>query len=291
MTADFTISAFADEISPDLMTQIKSLKANGISHIELRGIDGKNVSDFTVEEANNYQQIISANDMSISSIGSPIGKIGINDDFSDHLDKFKHVLKIARIFKAPYVRMFSFFIPKGEDPDQYTDEVINRWQQFLEVAKDYPEITLLHENEKEIYGDTPERCLKLLQALDSEQVKTAFDPANFVQCEVETYPYAYNLLKDKIVYMHIKDAKYADHEVYPAGLGDGQVALILQQLVETNYSGFLSIEPHLSNFVGFEKLEKQHEITKKSTDGERLFDIAANSLKQILVADLGQDWK
>ncbi|EOL41211.1 sugar phosphate isomerase/epimerase family protein [Enterococcus phoeniculicola] len=289
---NFTITGFADEIGPNFEDQVRVLKQNQISHIEIRGLDGKNVSDFSIEEAKQYKEKFDQESIEISSIGSPIGKIAIDEPFEEHLEKFTHVLEIARIFKSPYVRMFSFFIDSKENPDDYKDEVISRWRQFLAVAEAYPEITLLHENEKDIYGDTPERCATLLQELNSPRVKAAFDPANFVQCEVEVYPHAYELLKNQIAYIHIKDARFSDQKVTPAGLGDGKVKEVLSALIEDDFSGFASLEPHLSIFDGFADLEKtQLSIAKAASDGEKLFTVASQALKEILVNQLNQEWK
>lgn len=289
---NFIISGFADEISSDLATQIRVLKENKIKYLELRSIDGKNVSEFTFEEAKKYKNQLDKNDIRVSSIGSPIGKISIKDPFSPHLDLFKHVLEIARIFNAPYIRLFSFFIPKGENPDEYTDQVIERMHQFLILVRDYPEITLLHENEKDIYGDIPQRCAILFERLNNPQFQAAFDPANFVQCNVEVYPQAFDLLKDKITYLHIKDARYSDHKVTPAAMGDGQVANILKALVEKGFIGFASIEPHLSFFDGFLDLEKaETSIENYEGNGEKLFSVASEALKKILVEEMNQEWK
>lgn len=288
----FTVTAFADEISEQVSEQLRVLKENGITHIEVRGLDGKNVSELTLEKAKKYKELFDEAGVQVSSIGSPIGKINIKDPFEDHLKTFQQVLKIATIFASPYVRMFSFFIDEGADYDQYEEAVIQRWQQFLAIAKEYPEITLLHENEKEIYGDTPERCLNLLTKLNSPQVKAAFDPANFVQCEVEVYPRAYELLKEQIAYVHIKDAKFSDHEVKPAGYGDGQVAEVLTQLTKEGFEGFASIEPHLTYFEGFAQLETGQPMKQeKVQDNVGLFGIASQALKKIIVEDLKQEWK
>lgn len=294
---NFTITAFADEIAGDLDLQIKGLKENGISHIEVRGINGTNVSELTVDQAAMYKTILHENGIKVSSIGSPIGKITIEEPFEAHLALFKHVLDLAVIFESPFVRMFSFFIPEGKEADAYHEAVVARWRQFLAIAADYPQITLLHENEKDIYGDTPERCLKLLTELNSPQVKAAFDPANFVQCDVAVYPHAYELLKEYIGYMHIKDARFADHKVTPAGLGDGKVALVLTALVSAGFEGFASLEPHLSIFDGFADLEKEGtsiaaaEGDSDKSDGEKLFTVASEALKKILVETMGQEWK
>jgi sugar phosphate isomerase/epimerase len=291
MMNHFTISAFADEISTEVNEQIRVLTQNGISHIEVRGLDGKNVSELTLEEVKEYKKKFDAAGISVSSIGSPIGKININDPFEQHLELFKHVLNIAEVFESPFIRMFSFFIDETENYDDYEKQVIERWQQFLEVAKNFPKITLLHENEKEIYGDTPERCLNLLNKLNSSQLKAAFDPANFVQCDVEVYPKAFEMLKDHIVYMHIKDAKYSDHEVTPAGHGDGKIYTVLNNLSENNFKGFASLEPHLTMFDGFAELENKNVSGLKEDDNIRLFNVAAHALKKIIVDDMKQEWK
>ena len=170
--------------------------------------------------------------------------------------------------------------------------MIDRWQKFLEIASDYPEITLLHENEKGIYGDTPERCLDLIQSLDNPQVRMAFDPANFVQCDVPVYPTAYEKLQPHIAYMHIKDANFSDYKVMPAGFGDGHVKKVLEGLIQNGYQGFLSLEPHLSSFEGFSNLEKENiSIEKEQSDGARLFTLASQVLKNIVVNELNQEWK
>lgn len=277
-----TISAFADEIHPYMQQQITGLLEQKIKHIELRTLDGKNISELTIEEAHRYKQQLDAAGVTVSSIGSPIGKIKINDPFFEHLELFKHVLLLARIFQSPYVRMFSFFIDPEKNPDDYQEEVVARWKAFVTVAKTYPEITLLHENEKEIFGDTPERCAYLLNELNSSQVKAVFDPANFVQCNIEAFPNAYELLKPSIAYLHIKDARFSDHEVRPAGFGDGKLEEILTDLTASGYTGFVSLEPHLTFFEGFERLEPTNQQLVKKADNERMFILASESLKKLL---------
>lgn len=291
---NFIISAFADEIDPSMSEQIRVLKECGIHHIELRGADGINVSEMTIDQAKKYKTELDRADIKVSSIGSPIGKIGIEDDFAPHLEMFKHVMKLARLFESPYVRMFSFFIDRNKNPDDFEKQVVDRWKEFLKVANEYPEITLLHENEKEIFGDVPKRCVRLLQDLNwPKNVQFAFDPANFVQCDVEVFPKAYHLMEDNIAYVHIKDALYKEQSVTPAGFGDGHVKDVLEALIYNNFHGFASIEPHLSEFVGFSSLEKNGISIKKDnseTDGEAKFQIAVEALRKILNS-LGQEWK
>ena len=145
-------------------------------------------------------------------------------------------------------------------------------------------ITLLHENEKHIYGDIPERCLDLVKNFYGDNFKVTFDPANFVQCQVQVYPHAYELLAPYIAYLHIKDAYLSDGHVTVAGRGDGSVKEVLTRLSEAGFSGYLSLEPHLTNFVGFSDLEADaaSQVKEDAGMGAKLFAAAAHELRSIL---------
>jgi sugar phosphate isomerase/epimerase len=279
--SQFIISAFADEIDPMLQKQMDVLKEHGIRYIEMRGVNGKSIVEHSAAEAKEIKRQLDARGFRISAIGSPIGKIGAGDDFRPHLDLFKHTMELAQILGTQYIRMFSFYIPAGESPDACRDEVMERWSRFIEAAKG-SQLVLLHENEKGIYGDTAERCLDLLETMNCGYLKAIFDPANFIQCDVKTYPEAFGLLKKHIAYMHIKDALFSDHSVVPSGHGDGHVRDILAELQSSGFEGFLSIEPHLADFTGFAALEPNSPVNRLPEGGPKQFAIAAAALNKIL---------
>lgn len=272
-----TLTGFADEISPDLEVQLDVLASEGISHLELRGVWGKNVLDLTDEEVGRVKARLSERGFKVSSIGSPIGKIKITDPFEPHIERFRRAVYVAREMEAPYIRIFSFFIPEGDDPAVYREEVLSRMKQLARLAEQEG-IVLLHENEKEIYGDNGERCLEILQACDSPKVRAAFDPANFVQCGVRPMTEAFPLVKDYIAYFHIKDALMESGKVVPAGEGDGELEAMIAEVKRQGYNGFLSLEPHLSaaeTFQGF--------------SGPELFVVAVRALKKLLT-EAGIEW-
>ncbi len=273
------ISGFADEIDKDVDKQIALLKKLGISYVEFRSGDGKGVADYTEEEAKALKQKFDANGISISAIGSPIGKISITDPFEPHLEKLRHVIKLAKIWETKYIRMFSFFIPNGENADDYREEVMRRMEAMVACAKE-EDVVLLHENEKDIYGDLAKRCLELMKNFYGDHFKCTFDFANFVQCHQDTME-AYELLKPYIAYVHIKDAVWDSGEVVPAGQGNGNVKTILKYLDESGFQGFLSLEPHLAEFDGLKNLEK-NAAERKLTDGEAAYTIACEALRKIL---------
>lgn len=280
--ARFLLSGFADEIDADLKVQIKELKRLGINQIEVRGVNGKNILDHTESEAKEIKKILDDNGIEVSALGSPIGKIGINDPFAPHLDKFKHAINLAGILGTGYIRMFSFYIPGNENPDKYRDEVLERWHGFVEAAKGTG-LILAHENEKGIYGDNAERCLDIIASMNVNYVRAVFDPANFIQCNVETYPKAYNILKPYICYMHIKDALYENGKVVPAGHGDGKVPEIIKDLDKSfDREMVLSLEPHLGSFAGLANLEKSVDLSNMEESGPGKFELAVKALRNIL---------
>lgn len=274
------ISGFADEIAEDLKTQIEVIKKLGISHIEMRGVNGKPLVEHSLEEVKEVKRQLDENQIKLSSIGSPIGKILITEDFEEHFELYKKTVEIAKIMETPYIRMFSFFIPEGEEPEKYKSQVFERLQKFADYARDH-QVVLLHENEKEIYGDNAKRCLEIMQEFYGEHFKAVFDFANFVQCNQDTRE-AYQLLKLYISYIHIKDAKAESGIVVPAGYGDGNVEEILKSLLEEGYEGFLSLEPHLTDFTGFGTLEQNGELEQRKMSGEEAYTTAYRALKEIL---------
>ncbi len=280
----YKIFAFADEADSSIDGQIKAMKRNNLQGLEIRGVDTTNISDISVEKAKEVKKKLDDSGLITWSIGSPIGKIEINDDFEAHIEKFKHTLEIAKILNSDNVRIFSFYIPENEEAEKYKSKVIEYLNKLSEIANPY-NITLCHENEKGIYGDIPERCLEILKAVPL--LKGIFDPANFVQCGVDTLK-AWGMLKEYIFYMHIKDALY-DGFVVPAGAGNGNVDAIVKDYIK-NGGKYFTIEPHLTVFSGLAALERPGEETKitdfKYPDSNTAFDAACDAFKNILTEDL-----
>ena len=274
------LSGFSDEIAPELDLQLAAIREWGFSHIELRAADGVNVSDFSTEKGKEVKNKLAGAGVSVSSIGSPIGKIGVEEDFAPHLEKLKRTLEIQKELGAPYLRMFSFYIPQGRALEDFREEVLDRMGRMVEEAAAWDSV-LLHENEKGIYGDNAPRCKELLEAFYGPHFKAVFDFANFVQVGQQTLP-AYELLKPYVEYVHVKDAQWGTGAVVPAGQGDGHVKDILTDLIGGGWKGFLSLEPHLTDFAGLAALEQDPQKRGSALDGKSAWKLALDSLKEIL---------
>ncbi len=277
--ASIILSAFADEYSKDIDTQLQMLRKNGIGYIEPRFIGSKNIADLSACEAKELKAKLDG--IRVSAIGSPLGKINLADDFQAHMEVAKRVFENANILETSRVRMFSFYLPEDKTRDECRNEVIERLGALLDAAKAQG-VTLCHENEAEIYGESPAQCLDLLQTFGGE-LKCVFDMGNFVLGGFAPYPDAYELLKDYISYFHIKDALY-EGAVVPPGLGKGEIPAILHRhLNETGKDVLVTLEPHLQTFDGLNALVgRTFENPYKYETQEIAFLDAVGKIKKII---------
>lgn len=274
----FQIAAFADEADKMLKGQIEAMKKNGIHLLEARGIDGVNISDLSLEKTREVRAMLDDAEIQVWSIGSPIGKVDVNDDFNVHLDKFMHTLDVARILGAKRLRMFSFYHEGTPVNDTLLKRVLVRLNMLLEKSAGSG-VALCHENEKGIYGDTAARCLEIHRQLP--QMKAVFDPANFIQCGQNVLE-AWEMLHPYVEYLHIKDVK-ADGTLVPAGMGMGNVPELIRRYGAQGGS-VMTLEPHLAVFDGLKELEQddasmQGMVYASNTEA---FDAAANALQQLI---------
>ena len=277
----YQLNAFADEAGVALEKQIAAMRRNGVAGLEIRTVDGKNVTELTVDEARQIYMTLRDNGLNVWAIGSPIGKIDVRDELLPHLELLKHTLDLADALHTKRIRMFSFYLPSGDDPAAWRGAVLERLNRMLEIAGARG-IALCHENEKGIYGDNAARCLDLHRAIPA--LKGVFDPANFVQCGQEPWA-AWQVLSPYVDYMHVKDALW-DGSVVPAGKGDGSVAKLLNAYLSQGGRA-LTLEPHLKVFDGLAALEKGEQGRGVGgryvyPDNDAAFDAAANALKSLL---------
>ncbi len=274
------ISAFADEYADSFEEQLTALNEFEIENIEIRFLNGKNISVLKRNEATEAKKKLDAFGINVSAIGSPIGKIQLDGDINDHLETAKRIFESANIFDTKYIRMFSFYAPNGKDIADMKSEVLYYLEKFVVLAREYG-ITLCHENEAKIYGDTPNRCKELLDHFSGE-LKCVFDMGNFVLEGAEPYT-AYELLKEDIAYFHIKDA-LSQGAIVPAGKGEAKIKEILSAHREyAKEDFFVSLEPHLQTFSGLNALVgRTFDNPYKYTDQKAAFTDAVIKFKELI---------
>ncbi|MBL7134425.1 MAG: sugar phosphate isomerase/epimerase [Phycisphaerae bacterium] len=265
-----TISAFADEIGPDLDLQMDTCEAQGIRCIDVRGIDETNVSKMTLEQVADYKRRLDDRGFTVPCIGSPIGKIRMDQDFDEHMDLLKHCFDVAWAFGTRLIRMFSFYPSQGADIADERLAVMERMQAMVTAADD-ADIVLLHENERAIYGAKPDGVKDIFATIRNPSFKGIFDPANFVEEGIAPYDEGWTQgLAELTDYLHVKDKTPGEAACTPAGTGKGQFAEIFADLAARGWSGYATLEPHLAAAGQF-----------KGFTGPDLFAKAVNALKTL----------
>lgn len=241
------LSAFADEVTEDFRAQVEYLAKEKVGFIEPRFVNRKNIMDLSRSELDEARKLIRDRGLKVSAIGSPIGKVRLDEPFGPHLDKFKHAVDLALFFETPFIRMFSYYAPEGKNIDNYRDQVIERMAAKVEAVQDV-DVTMVHENEAHIYGHTAQNCADLIEAVGSPKLRLAYDPANFVWGEgiANNVEVCWPVMKPYVVHVHIKDWKLGSKDIGSIpGEGDGQIKELLAELAAMNYDGCLTMEPHL----------------------------------------------
>ena len=273
-----TLCAFADESSSAFSGQIDALCRNNIPYLEIRGVDGANIKDVTPAQAKELRKKLDDAGLAVWSMGSPIGKLHLEQDFQPHFDDFLRILECADVLGASRVRMFSFYAAPGATEEQTKEAVFEGLRRFQDATPEH--IVLCHENEKKIWGETPEKCLEIHKAFP--KIRAVFDPANYVQCGVDTLA-AWELLAPYVDYLHIKDA-IADGTVVPAGMGLGNLPAIVRKYRDQG-GKIMTLEPHLKAFTGLDKLEDGESLKQGFTvykNNEESFDAAVAALRSII---------
>ncbi|MFE4470969.1 sugar phosphate isomerase/epimerase family protein [Leifsonia sp. NPDC056824] len=243
----WALSGFGDEIDPEPAVQIAVLQALGANHIEVRSAWGVNIVDLDDEQLDRLAGILAERGMRVSAIASPIGKVDVALPVEHEVERLGRAIRAAKRLDARYIRLFSFYRAEGVAAEDIRDAVLTRMRALADAAE-AAGVILLHENEKDIYGDTPERCLDIVESVGSPALKLAWDSANFVQVGVPgPFDDGYALLRPHLEYLQVKDALAATSEVKPAGEGDGQLLETLTALRDDGYTGFASLEPHLTD--------------------------------------------
>ena len=244
--AVWSLSGFGDEVDPDPAIQAAVLLALGASHIEVRSAWGTNVSELEPEAVERLKGILDEKGLKVSAVASPIGKVDVSLPVEHEVARLRQIISVAKTLDTKYVRIFSFYRGEDQEQEQIREAVMERMSALAAEAAAHG-IVLLHENEKGIYGDTPERVLDIMETVNSPALRVAWDNANFVQVGVKPYTEGYAMLRPYLEYLQVKDAVATTGEVVPSGEGDGELEATISALAADGYRGFASLEPHLAS--------------------------------------------
>jgi sugar phosphate isomerase/epimerase len=265
----FTLSAFADEISPNLDVQVATLVRLKVPGLDLRSVNGVNVLDLTGDELQRVHDKCAENGLHVQAIGSPVNKVPyevLNE--AREYDRLRKAIKAAQRVNIKRIRIFSPMVPDDQH-DLLADKVI-AWMLEQRRLAEGEGVVLIHENDDRYWGAHPKNAKRMMETLGNANLRFAFDFANTVLQGYRTMPDWFPWVIPFVDTLHIKDAIEAERRVVKAGDGDGELLEGLKAMVEAGWSGPLTIEPHLSAagpFGGF--------------SGEDLFEVAVTALRSV----------
>jgi sugar phosphate isomerase/epimerase len=243
---EWTLSGFGDEIDAEPAIQVAVLQALGASAIEVRSAWGVNVVDLDEDQLAGLHRILDERGQHVSAIASPIGKVDVSLPVEHEVERLGRAIRAAHALGTGNIRIFSFFRQESQTPEDIRDDVLVRMRALADLAE-REGVTLLHENEKDIYGDVPARVLDIVESVGSPALRLAWDNANYVQCGVKPFTEAWPVLAEYTDYLQVKDARFADVQVVPAGQGDGELLETVTAFRDAGYTGYASLEPHLTD--------------------------------------------
>lgn len=256
-------TGFADEAGSNIDLQIKATKEMGWSCIDVRLIDGVNVTDITDEQFEEVYKALCDNGITVPCIGSAIATASRNpfnpEDVQYCFDALARIIPRMKKLGTKYIRGMAF--AHQEDlPIEEQEKVIYPLMEKIVKICEENDIVYLCENCGGYSVYSYDILVKLAEHLQSENFKILFDTGNPIaylnHAGEEPYKFqnsrdAYLAMKEYIGYIHVKDEIVDENgkvisRNFP-GEGNCDVEKILKDVIDSGYDGYMSIEPHMHN--------------------------------------------
>lgn len=285
---NWILSAFADEAGPTVDEQITALKNAGIDHIDLRNLEGHNITVLPLDLAKTTARKLDGAGIKLGMYGSPIGKIDIADDFDIDAKKLEHLGELKNIFGCAKVRVFSYYNKAKAPHAEWQAQCVERLKRLTDIAVRC-DLVLYHENERHIFGDLAKDVAVIrdqCRAANPEHFKMIFDFDNYNQSGEDVLA-CWGELGDTTDAIHFKESKKQPDGKYqhvPIGTGDGHVLQIMQSLADRKWEGQITLEPHLAHSAAVMATGPSGQANQSLKDmtPPECFQIAADAAKALL---------
>lgn len=255
------LGIFSDEISQDFEYALEVIKELEVGYVELRSMWDKNLIDLSFSELKKVGDLVKKSNLEVCAIASPVFKCYLKDkktkkapgnthlaqekSYTEHLKILEHSFELAKMFGTNIVRVFSFW-RKGNLTEEILEEIVQRFKTPVRRAQE-ENVILALENEHDCFIGSGKESQRFLESISSKNVGLIWDPGNAYFLGEVPYPDGYELIKDRIVHVHIKDAgkdKKGKPIWLPVGKGEIDFRGQLLALKEDNFQGVISLETH-----------------------------------------------
>lgn len=241
----FKVGVISDEISQNLEHALKVITELGATHVEIRDLWGKNVSQLSDSELIEVKNLVKKYGLEISNIDSFIFKTYINDEesYRQHINVLKRVIELSKRLDLSYTRVFTFWW-QGE-LSQYLDKLVNLFQPVIELAE-REGIYLVVENEYSCIVGTGAEARDFVNRLGSKYLRVLWDPGNAFYARETPYPKGYEAVRGLVMHIHVKDAAVDNGHYSWKPIGKGMINYRgqFEALIRDEYNGVVSLETH-----------------------------------------------
>jgi sugar phosphate isomerase/epimerase len=252
------LTGIADEAAADLEGQIEAIRSLGWDYIDLRAVDGVNITNLPEPGFEALAERLDEAGLRVSSFCSEIANWGrrIDEPFDRDYAELRRAVPRMQRLGTRMIRIMSYRAPEGrvgEHPGE-EEEILRRLRELSALAEAH-DLLCIHENCETWGGQSPEHSLRLIEGIDSPAFKLVFDTGNplatpdrraAAPAGYQSTLDFYRQVREHVAYVHIKDGRLIDgqvHYTYP-GEGEGMVREFLRELHRDGYDGGISIEPH-----------------------------------------------
>lgn len=253
------VGIITDEVSANFDEALDWVAGNGLKHVEVRVVDGKNFSTLSDEQVQDVRRRVEKRGLYVSAVSSPVFKCALDpsrpvasgDRFGQqeesveaHFAKLDRVIAIAKQLGTKRIRIFSFW--REVEPAKHRDEIVAALKRAADVAAARDALLLL-ENEPACNGGFAAEIGDLVRAVNAPSLRALWDPGNEVYGGREAFPAGYALVKDVLAHVHMKDAYHRQDgspRCVPMGCGDLALLAQLKALKADGYDGLFTIETH-----------------------------------------------
>ncbi|MDI4648273.1 sugar phosphate isomerase/epimerase family protein [Cohnella hashimotonis] len=253
------LGVLTDEVSDRYEEALDWAAEQGLSHVEVRVVDGRNAASLSDAEATEVRRQAETRGLYISAIASPVFKCALDperpvasgDTFGQdeesvdaHFAKLARVIALAKLMGTERIRIFSFW--REQEPERYAEEIAGHLRRAADIAH-REGVMLLLENESSCNGGSAREVAELVRTVGSPALRALWDPGNEAHAGMEAYPLGYETIKPYAAHVHLKDACFGpDGKARCVPLGSGDVPVIgqLRALAADGYEGLFTIETH-----------------------------------------------
>lgn len=244
----------SDAVSQDFETAVLLGLEWGVEYFELKRMHGKRVPDITDEEVRLIQKVLRANQVTLSSLAPGLFKIPLDRELilQETGKRLDMTVELANRLDCRSVVIFGFVRDDRRTEAEALRQIVDVFGAVAARAE-REGLTLFLENDRGLWGESPESVRQILAGVNSRALKLNWDPGNLVGAFSEApYPTGYEIVREYVGHVHVKDAKATENGQFAhAMMGSGDIDWVgqFERLIRDKYAGYCVVEPHFGNRI------------------------------------------